>query len=511
VNITRTRVLAGAAAAGGLLLACNAILGIEEATPRVDGDASAPANDVVNEDRANPGVDSGFDTGTDGAVATDASDASLTDAGDAADAGDVSVSDGGVTVTSVMAGTNGACAILSDTTAKCWGRWYWGLGNGVTPFESPIPTTLRWDDQSPITGILQLTEIRGGGMCALRSSDNGGTRINCWGDNQEQQLGILGGPSARAAATRGSVVRHPVTGDVEDATSIADTCALLKDGRVLCWGPSFFGQLGRGQASGAQAVDQVRNIDGGSAPPFRALWTIGSNTRFAAMADGGELVGWGLKGHLVTTGMTARVDCVNDSCGLAYPFLPTNNGGQSLRASIGAVALPRTELNPDGGGVRASIVEAHVVASTVDGGVVRWRSFVDLAKDSLPVAIVSVAQSTDTTCYVDVNGKAYCAGVGRSGKLGRAGSVSGAVQTFAQIDNASNFESLVAGPSFVCGLKTTKEVFCWGDNRNGVLGHDAGAPGSGDLLPDAGCISDHDPNANLPTFCNPVPSRIPLP
>jgi hypothetical protein len=515
LNITRTRVALGAAAAGGLLLACNAILGIEEATPRVDGDASPPVNDVIGEDRVTPGVDGAVDTGADVLVATDAGDAGSVDASDGAvvDGGDA-----GLTVTSIMAGTNGACAILSDTTAKCWGRWYWGLGDGVAPFESPVPTKLRWHDGVEISGILQLTEIRGGGLCVLRAVGNAGTRINCWGDNSDMQLGTNSNNLAEKAMPD-RVVTDPGSGEVSATTSIADTCALQNDGRVLCWGPDREGQAGRGgplSGVNSRSVGYIQTLDGGQLPPFRALWSVGSNTRFAATADAGHLYAWGFKSHVVTQGTSgARPDCPPGAsgCGVALPFLPQPDAGQTLQAVVGSVALPRSELNPDGGGVQTQTHETRIVAVDSEGKYANWNINVPLTRDTSQT-VVRVAGSGGTTCVINALGRVQCAGDGAAGKLGRKDTVNVSSAPLVVIDSAEMFVAIVAGPGFFCGLTSTnKDVLCWGDNRTGALGHSPGAGGSGDLQPDAGCRSSHDVPAsiNSPTFCNPVPSRIALP
>ena len=75
----------------------------------------------------------------------------------------------------ISAGSNGACALLSDSSLDCWGT---NLGNGTT-ISSATPV--------PVSGITNATAISAGGgsTCVLLSGGN----INCWGINYYGQLG----------------------------------------------------------------------------------------------------------------------------------------------------------------------------------------------------------------------------------------------------------------------------------------------------------------------------------
>jgi alpha-tubulin suppressor-like RCC1 family protein len=80
----------------------------------------------------------------------------------------------------IAAGDSWTCALGSDHTVQCWGSDQWGqLGNGIetTSEDSPVPV-------QGLAGAVQLT-AGSEHTCALLESET----VECWGDNQNDQLG----------------------------------------------------------------------------------------------------------------------------------------------------------------------------------------------------------------------------------------------------------------------------------------------------------------------------------
>jgi alpha-tubulin suppressor-like RCC1 family protein len=133
----------------------------------------------------------------------------------------------------ISAGLNHTCALLSDSTVKCWGNF---TNHGVTGDPEYHSTPIH------IAGITKATAISAAGdhNCAVIS---GGT-VKCWGSND---VGQLGNGTMKDSPT-------PVTvNDIANASAISAgggfsgyTCALLSGGAVKCWGWNTFGQLGDG-------------------------------------------------------------------------------------------------------------------------------------------------------------------------------------------------------------------------------------------------------------------------
>ena len=142
------------------------------------------------------------------------------------------------TATQIATGYFHSCARLADGTARCWGNNLYGqLGNGTSGSPSSTPVT--------VSGIATATQLTAGGdyhSCAVLSD---GT-ARCWGVGTWGQLG----DGTYASSTT------PVTvSGIGTATQIAaayrHSCALLADGTIRCWGYNVSGQLGDGTHDGS--------------------------------------------------------------------------------------------------------------------------------------------------------------------------------------------------------------------------------------------------------------------
>jgi len=152
-------------------------------------------------------------------------------------------------VAAISAGEYHTCALLNDTTVKCWGYNNRGqLGDGTrTERWTPVVVT-DTTSHSPLSGVLAITGGYGH-TCALVT----GGGIKCWGDNSNGQLGdgttierwtpvdVSGLNSGVAAVTAGGW----------------HTCALMTVGGAKCWGWKEEGELGNGEFSYATTPVQV--------------------------------------------------------------------------------------------------------------------------------------------------------------------------------------------------------------------------------------------------------------
>ncbi|MGH7284670.1 MAG: RCC1 domain-containing protein [Polyangiaceae bacterium] len=90
--------------------------------------------------------------------------------------------------TSVIAHTEGYCALADDKTVWCWGAGVYGaLGSGTADAGNVYPQILETPTQVPgLTDVIQISSSAYGfHTCALI---NGGA-VKCWGFNQSEQLG----------------------------------------------------------------------------------------------------------------------------------------------------------------------------------------------------------------------------------------------------------------------------------------------------------------------------------
>ncbi len=133
--------------------------------------------------------------------------------------------------TSVTVGGFHGCATLADGTARCWGQNGNGqLGDGTD--------SLRFA-AVPVLGLANLVQVAAGAQhsCAV---DRGGF-VWCWGQQEQGQIG--NGHRAREPVTRPTLVPG-VTDVAALAAGESHTCALRRDGSVLCWGSNAQGAVG---------------------------------------------------------------------------------------------------------------------------------------------------------------------------------------------------------------------------------------------------------------------------
>jgi alpha-tubulin suppressor-like RCC1 family protein len=190
--------------------------------------------------------------------------------------------------TAISASDNFTCAILAGGLVKCWGYNGWAqLGSQTTDEDSggaACSTT-----PVPVSGVEGATGLATGGshVCAIFP---GGT-ARCWGANNNGQLGdgVLGtetGSTVTGSPTPMSVVG--LTGALTLAANGANTCALLSDGTVRCWGANLNNVLGAGAVSGLTPVT-IQDIKG-------AVVLAGGGAMCVVLSDGTPRC-WGRNEH----------------------------------------------------------------------------------------------------------------------------------------------------------------------------------------------------------------------
>ena len=140
-------------------------------------------------------------------------------------------------------GGSSVCAVISNGDVKCWGYNYRGqLGIGDP---SPYDDDKKVPTQVSISGVkTDGTGLRGyaygnlGHFCALTN----GEEVYCWGYNSKGQLG-LGDTSYRGAPVKvGLTATKKIA--VGGQGSAGNSCAILTDDTLRCWGDNGYGQLG---------------------------------------------------------------------------------------------------------------------------------------------------------------------------------------------------------------------------------------------------------------------------
>jgi alpha-tubulin suppressor-like RCC1 family protein len=164
-------------------------------------------------------------------------------------------------VTSVVTGGSHACALATDTTVWCWGANGNGeLGDNTTTDRS-YGVHVQKDDSdtsndNPLTGVVALAAGTSY-TCALLNTGE----VRCWGADSEGQLGDGGGSdSSKPVGVSG--IDGSDNDHAAQAITAGDNhaCAVLDNGALVCWGDNGDGQLGDGSTSGSATPTQVANM-----------------------------------------------------------------------------------------------------------------------------------------------------------------------------------------------------------------------------------------------------------
>ena len=335
------------------------------------------------------------------------------------------VSGGGSVTPQVTLGSNHTCALLSDGTVRCWGRNDNGqLGDGTTTDRlNPVQVLASGTAETDPVVLGGVTQIAAGGSntCALLSDRT----VRCWGSGGSGQLGD-GFTDSRSNPVQvlasGNTQGQNVLGGVTQiALRSSRTCALLSDDTVRCWGFNQNGQLG--DATTTNQSNPVQVLASG-------------NTQGQNVLDGVTQVAAG-GSHTCALLSSDEVRCWGD--------------GSSGQLGDG-VATGR--LNP---------------VQVLSSGNTQGQNVLD--------GVTQVAAGGSHTCALLSGGEVRCWGSGTSGRLGDGfgDRRSNPVQVLASgntqgQDVLGGVTQVTLGSNHTCALLSDDTVRCWGRNNRGQLG-----------------------------------------
>ena len=218
----------------------------------------------------------------------------------------------------ISAGSRHSCAVLSDATVQCWGGNRQGqLGNGTkTDFTAPGPVSSINGKETtstvPVTdfGIANVAAIAAGynHNCALLRSG----KVHCWGDNSVGQLGNGTWIDSSVPASDCGI-----TNVVAISAGSNYNCVVLRDSTVWCWGYSQYGALGNGSTFDRGWPVQVSGITNGVA-------VAAGYGHVCALLRSGNVQCWGIN----TYGQ------LGNGSTTAFSSVPVTVSGISARAKI---------------------------------------------------------------------------------------------------------------------------------------------------------------------------------
>ncbi|HEU4410862.1 MAG TPA: hypothetical protein VFS43_36755 [Polyangiaceae bacterium] len=296
-------------------------------------------------------------------------------------------------------GANHTC-VRDHSIAHCWGWNKHGqLGRSENVGDIPNPTPTLVDDAD--LGEVRQLALGYYHSCALRRDG----RVLCWGSNFVGQLGTATNVGPGAYTPTPTLVDDANLGEVRQlALGDSHSCVLRQDGRVLCWGRNKFGQLGTTTNEDTETPTPVPQVvDDADLGEVRQL-ALGDSHSCALRRDGRVLC-WGSNafGQLGTA---------------------TNMGHGAY------IRTPTLVNDADLGEVR------HLVL----GGF--------------------------HSCVLRQDGRVLCWGRNDSGQLGTAATAVTGTPTPTLVDDAdlSEVQQLALGGFHSCALRQDGRVLCWGRN-----------------------------------------------
>ena len=220
-------------------------------------------------------------------------------------------------VSSVSAGYNHTCAVLTGGGVKCWGNNANGqLGDGTTSQRNTPVDVLTTPSGAAITGI-SLVSAGGYSTCALTTAAGG----KCWGGNAS---GNVGDGTILQRNTPVDVLVAPdgaPLGDLSQIIIYGHACALTTSGHIKCWGYNGYGQLGDGtNVDRHNPVDLLfktaQSIDITTPAPVSAVY--GTSFTVVATASSGLEVAYSASGGCTNAGSTFTMTSGATACTINY-------------------------------------------------------------------------------------------------------------------------------------------------------------------------------------------------
>lgn len=323
--------------------------------------------------------------------------------------------------------------------------------------------------------------------------------VTVWAVNAD---GISG--PASVTPVRWSTGSDSVISDGEE-----HSCIIVAGGRVACWGNNTYAQLGQHQGEPDREPQKplwsdspmlVRDVTG--TPITNATSVSSGKFVSCAVLSDGRVVCWGSKGLLTSY----NLDWVVQELGAARPVIGVLNAvSVSVRLGIGAYACavltdhriacwpfylnskPVLQADPVEIGAPVYVTDAVAVETgidnvcfvRVDGRVAcslegRQRSADFFAGTGFGGTVEGITGATAissgwvTWCALLANGRVACWGENGAGQLGNGTRIASATPVL--VTGITNAIAISVGFSHACALLASRRVVCWGGNWNGQLG-----------------------------------------
>ncbi|MFT6631004.1 MAG: alpha-tubulin suppressor-like RCC1 family protein [Bacteriovoracaceae bacterium] len=391
----------------------------------------------------------------------------------------------GKSIVQLAASHQHSCAIIApENRVKCWGdNGYGQLGIESTTDQVVTPNSAAFVD---LGAGRTATYIATGYFhtCALLDDSS----IKCWGRNNTGQLGI--GTTATIGDQGGEMGAALVVADMGTTSfpiSIHSkgyhNCAIFNDGGLKCWGQNNYGQLGIGNTTqkgdgGSEMGDFLPFIDVGTGETVVSIDMSDRTT--CVITSASELKCWGENGYgQLGIGSIDRIG--NGPSEMGDNLIPVSLGTgktplQVMVANNSSCALLNDNTvkcwGADESGSLGIEMNSH---GDHAGETVASLSNIDLGTGNYAKDIFAGRYHV---CAILMDNSMKCFGYGNSGRLGVGNTANQGDGPNEMGDNLA-FTDLGTGlyatngdgwSSHTCAVLNSGDIKCWGDGNNGRRG-----------------------------------------
>jgi len=335
------------------------------------------------------------------------------------------------------------CGTNSDGLAYCWGNDANGrLGDGMGSGSRLTPSSVLGEHVWSTMSAAQYHTCGATGSSALY----------CWGKNES---GGLGDGTTADRTTPTQIGTDQSWANVN--AGYDHTCAVTTSGVGYCWGDNTNGKLGTDDPA---SVDQLSPTAVSGSYSWKSIsagesFSCGVTTSVALLYEG---YCWGnnFSGQL-GIGSRSERDVVT-----AIPTLVIGSHSWKM----------------------ISVGQSHACGVTISGEAYCWGwntsgSVGDGTTEHRPSPTLvsgghtwqSLSAGREHTCGVTASGDAYCWGAGGHSRLGTGGPSFSDHPTPNLVSGSHSWSMISAGWRNTCGLTTSGEAYCWGDNTRGQIGN----------------------------------------
>ena len=363
-------------------------------------------------------------------------------------------------VIQVSAGGTHSCLITTDYKGFCWGNNGNGRLGDNSSTQRLLPTAVN---QGQITAGETLIQISAGTShtCAVASNN----KSYCWG------MGTNGRIGDNTTSNRLTPYALNTTGAISSTATIVQitsgdtfTCAISHTYSSYCWGNNATNQLGDGTTT--QSLISVA-VSQGNIPAGALVRQISSGTSHTCtLASDHKIYCWGLN----TSGQLGDNSTTDRSTPVAVSAIQNANNLIALQVSSG---------------------DGHVCALASDYKAYCWGNGAggrlgnsSTSNSATPVAVsqgampagttfLQIVASTNGTCGLGSDYKAYCWGPNDSGQVGDNTTTQRTSPVAVNLTNLpanATIRQLTSANSQTCAIASDNKAYCWGLNTNGQLG-----------------------------------------